>query len=72
MVEVEEEEKNAQGRTIGTIYKLVKEDGPRRVASVAGVSDAHELGVVKHALVLFGMSEATVSDMMRIVSETSY
>ena len=48
-VEVEEEERNAQGRVIGTTYRMVQEEGPRRVATVTGSSDAQEFSAVKLA-----------------------
>ena len=42
-VEVEVEEKNEKGRVINTIYKMVQEEGPRRVATIDNNSDAQEL-----------------------------
>ena len=55
-VEVEEEERNEKGRVIGTIYKQVQEEGPRRVATVTGVNDATEFASVKRGLDLFQVS----------------
>ena len=68
LVEVEEMERNDEGRVIGTIFKKVREEGPRRVATVSGSSDAHEFEALKRGLKAFRVSEAEMADVWRIVS----
>jgi myosin heavy subunit len=46
---------------------MVQEEGPRRVATVANVSDSHEFDAVKKGLALFGMSEEAIGNVLRIV-----
>ena len=61
-------ERNDEGRVIGTIFKKVREEGPRRVATVSGSSDAHEFEALKRGLKAFRVSEAEMADVWRIVS----
>ena len=69
MVEVEEEERSAQGKLTGGIkYTMVREDGPRRVASVPGASDADDFATMSRGLGLFGLSAGAIDDVWRVVS----
>ena len=51
MIEIEVEEKNEKGRVIGTTYKQVQEEGPRKVATISNGNDAQEFEAVKRGLV---------------------
>jgi myosin-5 len=70
LVEVEEEERDEKsGKLTGGIkYTLVREEGPRRVATVAGNSDEQEFAAVQHGLELFGMGAAEMDAVWRIVA----
>ena len=68
-VEVEEEERDPKtGKLTGGIkYTMVQEEGPRRVAVVAGASDSQEFNIVKKGLELFGMDNAELNTVWRVV-----
>ena len=66
-VEVEVEEKNEKGRVINTIYKMVQEEGPRRVATIDNNSDAQELAAVKRGLEAFKMDGGEMDAVWRVV-----
>jgi len=66
-VEVEVEEKNEKGRVINTIYKMVQEEGPRRVATIDNASDAQELAAVKRGLEAFKMDGGEMDAVWRVV-----
>ena len=55
---MEEEERNEKGRVIGTIYKQVQEEGPRRVATISNGNDAEEFAAVKRGLKAFKARDA--------------
>ena len=67
-VEVEVEEKNEKGRVVNTTYKMVQEEGPRRVATIAGASDAQDLAAVKRGLEAFKMDGGEMEEVWRVVS----
>ena len=67
-VEVEVEEKNEKGRVVNTTYKMVQEEGPRRVATIAGASDAQDLAAVKRGLEAFKMDGGEMDEVWRVVS----
>ena len=67
-VEVEVEEKNEKGRVVGTTYRMVQEEGPRRVAAISGASDAQDFAAVKRGLAAFKMDGGEMDDVWRVVS----